>query len=128
MTAGAHRLVLLGLAVSVVHYLDNTINYADFPSGGPLPDPSRGLVGGSWLFFATAAVAALVALRRDRRREAALAMAVFAGSGLVGVGHYTVPGALDMPWWRHAHVLADIACGLALVVCALRLDARRGLR
>ena len=45
-----------------------------------------------------------------RRIPAAVAcLAVYAISGLVGLGHYTVAGPTDMPWWRQLHVTADIA-------------------
>ena len=38
---------------------------------------------------------------------------------LIGIGHYTVPGATDMVWWRQAHVVADIVCGAAVFGFAL---------
>jgi hypothetical protein len=124
----AERLLALAVAVSVVHYADNYFNYADYPAGGPLPDPSRALIGVAWFVFVAFAVAAFRFLRAAEVRLAAVCLAVFAGSGLVGVGHYTVPGAFDMPWWRHAHVVADIACGIALLVAAVRLLRRQSQR
>jgi len=54
-------------------------------------------------------------------RSAAICLAVYSGSGLVGIGHYTVPGTSEFPWWRHAHVIADIVLGLAVLAIALRL-------
>lgn len=114
--------VLLGvaIAVSVVHYADNYGNYGDYPSGGALPAPSAGLILASWFAFTAAGVAGYVLYRRGRLDLAPVLLAVYAGSGLVGLGHYTVPGALDMPWWRHAHVVADIACGVLVLAFALR--------
>ena len=130
MTAPARELgvvrVLLGVAVavSVVHYLDNTLNYAAYPQPSSGPAPARLTVGVSWLAFTAVAAAAYLLLRRGRVLAAALGLAVYSGSGLVGIGHYAVPGATGMPWWRQAHIVADIACGVALLACALWLTGR----
>ena len=51
-------------------------------------------------------------------------LAFYSGSGLVGIGHYTVPGAMDMPVFRHAHVVADIALGVAMLVFVARAASR----
>jgi hypothetical protein len=96
----ATRLLLLlfglAVAVSVVHYVDNYVNYADYPlpaEDAALPAPSAELIAVSWF--------------------------VFTAAGLVGVGHYTSLGALDMVWWRHTHVVADILCGIGVLAFAL---------
>jgi hypothetical protein len=60
-------------------------------------------------------LAGYVLLRRGPSPLALTLLALYSGSGLVGIGHYAVPGALDMPWWRQAHVVADIGCGLAIL-------------
>ncbi len=124
-------LFAVAVAVSLVHYLDNTISYADYPA--PASDsalapvaPSQLLVGLSWFAFTGAGLWGLSALRRGRDRRAAVGLALYSGSGLVGFLHYAVPGALDMPWWRHAHVVADIACGLAIFAVALTVATRPG--
>lgn len=101
--------------VSVVHYVDNTVNYGDYPRGGPLPDPSRWLIGAAWLFFTAAGAAGYVLFRREPTSLALALLAVFSGSGLVGFGHYAVPGAFDMPAWRQAHVITDILLGIAML-------------
>jgi len=120
-------LLLVAVAVSVVHYADNVINYDAYPQPESGPAPSRTLVGLSWLGFTALAIAAYVLLRGGHRTAAAVCLALYAGSGLVGLGHYTVDGAIDMPWWRQAHIVADIACGVAVLAFALRL-VRRGSR
>ncbi len=119
--------IILGLAVavSVVHYADNYFNYADYPQSSG-PSPSKGLVGASWFLFTAAGIAGYVMFRSRGATTAALvALAVYAGSGLVGFGHYTVPGATDMPAWRHAHIVADIALGIAMLGFVLRAASRR---
>lgn len=128
--AGRHRdripsretvtlLFAAAVAVSIVHYVDNVVAYDSFPADGPLPDPPRWLIGAAWFVFTAAGIAGIAAYRRGDLQRAAVLLAVYSGSGLVGIGHYTVPGALDMPWWRHAHVIADIACGVAILFVAL---------
>jgi hypothetical protein len=116
-----YALLAVAFAVSVVHYVDNTVNYDDFPQATSGPQPSQGLVAVSWFLFTAFAIAAIVLLRRGRVPAAALCLAVYSGSGLVGVGHYTVPGAIHMPWWRQAHVVADVLCGVALLATAVWL-------
>lgn len=114
---------LLGLAfvVSVVHYVDNYVNYADYPEPGPddLPAPSATLIAAAWFVFTASGLLGLWWWLRGRRVLAAFALAGYAVSGLVGIGHYTVPGATSMPWWRQAHVVLDIACGVAIVAFAV---------
>ena len=117
-------LVLMAVAfvVSVVHYIDNTVNYADFPQvepGSALPNPSQTVIGAAWFVFTAFGALGLWGFVRGRITAAAVAIAVYSGSGLVGLGHYTVPGATDMVWWRQAHVVADIICGLLLFGFAL---------
>lgn len=108
-------LLAAAIAVSVVHYADNVVNYADFPLDGPVPDPSRGLVAGAWFAFTVAGIAGYVLFRRGPSTRALALLAFYSGSGLVGFGHYTVPGATDMPVARQAHVVADILVSLAMV-------------
>lgn len=116
--ARIRALVLVALAVSVVHYVDNVANYADYPDPGDAPAPSRAVIAVSWFVFTAAALLALRALRERRWGAAAALLAAYSVSGLVGIGHYTVAGAFDMPWWRQLHVGVDIACGIALLASA----------
>jgi hypothetical protein len=117
-------LVLMAVAfvVSVVHYIDNTVNYADYPQvepGSALPNPSAAVIAGAWFVFTAFGALGLWLFVRGRVMAAAIAIAVYSGSGLVGFGHYAVPGATDMVWWRQVHVIADIICGLLLFAFAV---------
>jgi hypothetical protein len=115
-------LMAVAFAVSVVHYIDNTVNYADFPQtepGSSLPNPSVQVVAGAWFFFTAFGALGLWWFVRGRITAAAVAIAVYSGSGLVGFGHYAVPEAMDMVWWRHTHIVADIICGILLFGFAL---------
>jgi hypothetical protein len=121
-------LLVVAVAVSVVHYTDNVVGYDAYPQPDSGPAPSRTVVGVSWFGFTALAIAAYVLLRRGRRTAAAVCLALYAGSGLVGLAHYTVEGATGMPWWRQAHIVADIACGVAVLGFALHLVRRRPAR
>lgn len=108
-----------GVLVSIVHYGDNYLNYVDYPqpAGGLNPPPNAIL--GAWILLTTAGVAGYLLFRRAPSNLAVALVAVYSGSGVVGIAHYLVPGAISMPWWRQAHVAADIACGLALLSFAV---------
>ena len=112
----------VAFVVSVVHYIDNTVNYADFPQlepGSSLPNPSDRVIAAMWFVFTAFGVLGLWFWLRGRIRPAAVAIAAYSGSGLVGIGHYLVPGATDMVWWRQTQVIADIICGVLLFAFAL---------
>jgi hypothetical protein len=117
--------VLIGIAVSIVHYADNYTLYEEYPRSDTIPNPSAGLIAFAWFFFTAFALAGLYFLRQGNERAAAISLAVFSGSGLVGIGHYAAGGTDAFPWWRHAHVVTDIALGLAVLACALALSRVR---
>lgn len=118
----------IAVGVSVVHYADNYFNYAGFPQATSGPNPSRTLIGLSWFGFTAVGLAGYALLRRGASPLALALLALYSGSGLVGLGHYTVPGALEMPWWRQAHVVADILCGLAILALVALVALSRGQR
>lgn len=117
-------LLVAAVAVSIVHYADNVVNYADYPDPTSGPDPSREVIAAAWFVFTAFGIAAYLLVARERFHAAGVCLAVYAGSGLVGIGHYNVPGAGDMPWWRHAHIIADILLGFVLLTFALWLVRR----
>ncbi|GAA3524840.1 hypothetical protein [Nocardioides daeguensis] len=115
---------LLGIAVlvSVVHYVDNYVNYDDYPVPGPdaaVPAPSARLVAIGWFVFTAFGAAGLLLWFRRHITSAAVALTGYSVSGLIGLAHYTVAGATDMVWWRQLHVVADIVCGAAVLGFAL---------
>jgi hypothetical protein len=120
---------LLGVAfvVSVVHYIDNFVNYADYPQPDPgaLLAPTAAVIAVSWFVFTAAGLSGLWLWFRRSIVGAALAFASYSISGLIGIGHYTVPEAAGMPWWRHTHVVIDILCGIAVLGFAVWAILRR---
>ena len=102
--------------VSVVHYTDNYVNYDAYPQPGPdaLIAPTAAQVGGAWFVFTALGALGLWLWFRGNITAACVALTGYSVSGLIGVGHYTVSGATDMVWWRQAHIVADILCGIAI--------------
>jgi hypothetical protein len=107
-------ILAIAVVVSIAHYTDNYFNYHDYPQPKNGLSPSAGLVLGAWFAFTAAGLAGYLLFRRGPSDLALILLAVYSGSGLVGIGHYLVPGATSMPWWRQAHVSVDIACGIAM--------------
>lgn len=114
-------LITVAFVVSIVHYTDNTINYADYPQSEPggVPNPPDWIIAPSWFVFTAFGVLGLWLFLRGRVAAAAVAVAAYSGSGLIGFGHYAVPGATNMVWWRQAHIIADITCGVLLFAFAM---------
>ena len=119
MTRILTAILAAAVVVSVVHYTDNWVNYHDYPQPDTLRDAPPALVPAFWVGFTAAGLAGYLLYRRAASALAIVLLAVYSGSGLAGIGHYTVPGATSMPWWRQAHVVLDIACGIAMFSFAL---------
>ena len=109
----------VAVVVSVVHYTDNYVNYGDYPEPRSAPNPSRALVLWAWFAFTATGLAGYLLFQRAPSTLALVLLAAYSGSGLVGIGHYLVPEATSMPWWRQAHVCLDIASGVAMFSFAI---------
>jgi hypothetical protein len=106
------------VAVSVVHYTDNFLNYDDYPHGTG-PEPSAGVVLGAWFVLTPLGLAGYLLYTRGRIRTGAMLLVAYSTSGLVGIGHYTVAGMTSEPVWRQAHVVADVMLGAAIFAFAM---------
>jgi hypothetical protein len=116
----------VAVVVSIIHYTDNYVNYHDYPQPETLQDASPALVLWFWFGFTAAGLAGYLLFHRAPSNLALILLAVYSGSGLIGIGHYLVPGATSMPWWRQAHVCLDITCGIAMFSFAMwAIRARR---
>jgi hypothetical protein len=118
-------LLTVAVLVSLVHYTDNTLNYDAYPQPAGGPAPAQPAVAVSWFAFTAFALAGYLLLRRGRVPAAAICLAVYSAGGLIGIGHYTVAGATSMPWWRQADIVADIACGVAVLALAVAFARQR---
>jgi hypothetical protein len=104
----------VAVVVSIVHYTDNYVNFSDYPQPTTGPKPSAPAVLVAWFAFTAAGLAGYLLFRRRPSGIALVLLAAYSGSGLIGVGHYLVPGATSMPWWRQLNVFLDITCGIAM--------------
>jgi hypothetical protein len=118
-------LLAFAAVVSIVHYTDNYVSHDDYPVSDTLPNPSAATVARSWFVFTAFGVAGLLLFRFGRFGLSAIALAAYAGSGLIGFGHYAVSGAIHLVWWRQAHIVLDILCGLSVLAFALWIARHR---
>lgn len=119
-------LLIVAVTISVIHYADNVVNIADYPRTTSIPNPEGWFVGLMWVPFTIAAFAGFTWFRREGPSDRALlSLAFYSGSGLIGAVHYAGVGALDMPWWRHAHIVADVLSGAAIFTFVLVVAFRR---
>lgn len=122
--------VLLGaaVAVSVVHYVDNTLRWDDFVAADPadrsLSFIARWTIPVAWVAFTACAVMAYRRFQEQRWAPAAAWLGAYSGSGLVGLGHYLDLSPSDLDPFQNAHVMIDIALGAAILVYAVRLSLR----
>jgi hypothetical protein len=100
--------------VSVIHYTDNYVNFNDYPQPDQVDLPAAG-IWSAWIAFTAVGLAGYLLFLRSPSVLALALLAIYSGSGLVGILHYSVDGAFQMPWWRQAHVCADILCGFAMI-------------
>ena len=112
-------ILAVAVVVSIVHYTDNYVNFRDYPPAPSSVPSSAALILGAWFAFTAAGLAGYLLFRRTPSNLALILLAAYSGSGLVGIGHYLVPGATSMPWWRQAHVCFDITCGIAMFSFAM---------
>jgi hypothetical protein len=111
--------------VSVVHYTDNYVNFNNYPQGTTGLNPPAAAIIWAWFLFTAAGIPGYLLFRRFPSSLAITLLAIYSFSGLIGIGHYLVPGATSMPWWRQAHVIFDIVCGVGLFSFAVWAIAAR---
>lgn len=118
-------LMAIAVPVSIVHYIDNVANYSAYPESETLPNATSSMIALAWFVFTAAGMAGYLRYRSRRDRAALLLLAFYSGSGLIGLLHYAVPGAIDMVWWRQLHIAVDVLSGGAIFAFVLR-EARGG--
>lgn len=113
-------LLLTTLVVSIIHYTDNTVRWADYEQGqgGPVP---RWLVPLSWVAFTAAGIGGYVAFRRRRWPLAAGLLGACSVSGLISPAHYTTVAPSDFSGFQNTFVALDTLTGVALLGFAVWL-------
>jgi hypothetical protein len=116
--------VLLAVAVaeSLVHYLDNTLEYDDYTVSNP------SVLGGlvkqwvipiSWILFTAAAVVGYRRFRDHDWPRAAAWIGAYSASGLISVLHYTDISLRDLNAFQNTFVFADVALGVLVLAFAV---------
>ena len=127
--------LLAAIAISIVHYADNYLNFDDYvdktlrlddlASGGTPAFITKAGIPVSWVLFTAAAGGAYLLLRRGRRTLAAALLGLYSISGLIGVFHYAdvPPGDFDL--YQNVFIISDTLLGIAVAVMAFRIATTR---
>lgn len=118
--AAVRRVFGTALALSVVHYIDNTVRYDDY-TGGKDSFVTQPMIPLSWVLFVTAGVLGYRALKQGQRVRAGWLLALFSVSGLIGVAHFTTVSPSDFSAFQNTFIALDFLAGLAVFVLAVRL-------
>jgi hypothetical protein len=122
--------LLLGaaIAVSIVHYVDNTVRWDDFiaadPSDRTLSFIDRWMIPSAWALFTAFGIAGYRMYRQRRFSQAAPCLAVYSVSGLIGIGHYVDISPSQLSTFQNTHVITDIVFGVLMVAFAIRTMVR----
>ena len=107
----ALRVILAAtIAISIVHYTDNTIRY-DVYTGGKSTYIKKWMIPVSWVLFTAAGLAGYVYFRRARWTRAAVCLALSSVGGLVDVGHFTSVSPSDFDAYELVFIFADFVIG-----------------
>ena len=119
-------ILLSAFLLSIVHYVDNTLRFDDYS-----PDPgliTRPLIPISWVVFTAFGVWGYLQYRKGEDAKAAVGLAVYSASGLIGPLHFTAVSPSDFDWFQNLFVVLDTLAGLAVlgVACWLALRSQKG--
>jgi hypothetical protein len=116
-------LLVSAFLVSIVHYVDNTVRFDEYAKGeGPV---TRAMIPLAWLVFTAFGAWGYVQFRRGRFTAAAIGIAVYSTSGLIGLAHYTVAPPADFDTFQNVFIALDVLLGLSLVTFAFWLVLAR---
>ena len=116
------RVFATAVALSGVHYYDNTVRFEDY-TGGKASDGfiTRPVIPISLVLFTIAGIAGYRALKAGNRRLAGVGLAVYSVSGLIGLGHYTTVSPSEFSGFQNTFIALDFLAGLAVLILAVRI-------
>ena len=116
------RVFATAVALSGVHYYDNTVRFEDY-TGGKASDGfiTRPVIPISLVLFTIAGIAGYRALKAGNRRLAGVGLAVYSVSGLIGLGHYTTVSPSEFSVFQNTFIALDFLAGLAVLILAVRV-------
>jgi len=118
------RVFVTALLLSVVHYIDNTVRFADY-SGGKSGFITRPMIPLSWVLFTAAGIAGYRYLKQGNRSLGGSLLGVYSVSGLIGPFHYTTVSPGDFNWFQNTFIALDALAGLAVLIVAVRIVTAR---
>ena len=113
-------LLVLNIAASIVHYLDNIAFFSEYPEPTWL-DPTR--VDVAWFVMTPFACAGYALYRRGQIRLGASLLTIYALMGLLVLGHYRYADICSIALRIHGFILLEAgaaACLLAWLMLMLR--------
>jgi hypothetical protein len=120
----ARQVFFTALALSTVHYIDNTIRFDDYTNGKP-GFVTRAMVPIAWVLFTAVGFAGLRYLRRGVRSLAGPLLGVYSVGGLIGILHYTTVSPADFDWFQNLSIAGDFLAGAAVMALAVRITLGR---
>ena len=120
---GVEGILLSTFLLSIVHYVDNTVRFTDYTPGDP-GLITRPVIPLSWVVFTAFGVWGYVQYRRGDTARAAVGLAVYSVSGLIGPLHYTAVSPSDFDAFQNTFVVLDTLAGVAVLIVACRLAWR----
>ena len=122
------RVFATAVALSAVHYYDNTVRFEDYTGGnardGLITWP---VIPISLVLFTLAGLAGYRALEAGNRRQAGWLLAVYSVSGLIGAGHYTSVSPSEFSAFQNTFIALDFLAGLAVFIMAVRIATARSV-
>ncbi len=114
------RVILAGtIAISIVHYADNTIRY-DVYTGDEWSFVARWMIPVGWALFTAAGIAGYLAFRQGRFSRSAWLLSVCSVGGLVDPFHFATVSSSDFDGYQLAFIWLDFAIGgLSLLAFAI---------
>ena len=115
-------LLVVAIAESFVHYLDNTVRWDDYTVEDPSPVGSwitQWMIPVSWVLFTVAGVVGYRRFREGRFPQAAAFLGAYSASGLISLLHYVDIDLDDLSAFQNTFVFADVALGTAILAFAL---------
>ena len=121
------RVLAIAVALSAVHYYDNTVRFEDY-TGGKASDGliTRPVIPISLVLFTIAGVGGYRALKAGNRRLAGVGLAAYSVSGLIGLGHYTTVSPSEFSAFQNTFIALDFLAGLAVLILAVRVATTTG--
>ena len=119
-------LLVTAIAVSIVHYADNTIRWDEYTQGNDTGLITRPVIPISWVVFTVAGIAGYLLHRRGRWPLAAACLGFYSVSGLISLGHFTEVSPADFDAFQLTFVVLDFVLGAAILAYALWLAVAGG--